>query len=156
MCRFVEANAVPLRRHGQPPIILWIMSKLTPTLFPLWLAYTQLCWSNLSFLLYAFHHIHVFTYIYIYSSFIYSFSTEYTSDASFRSVESSIHWWNPWFWWSIPPTIRLGRWARSGRCTMHTIGPAQGVASPWRGEDPWSWKNIGLVAVEYPHICVIT
>ena len=100
--------------------------------------------------------IYMYLHTYIYSSFIYSFSTEYTSDASFRSVESSIHWWNPWFWWSIPPTIRLGRWARSGRCTMHTIGPAQGVASPWRGEDPWSWKNIGLVAVEYPHICVIT
>jgi len=101
-------------------------------------------------LLNAFHHIHV----YIYS--IYLFITEYTPHASFRSVESSIHWWNPWFLWLIPSTIRLGPWARSGRCTMHTIGPAQGVAFPWRGEDPWSWKNIGLVAVEYPHICVIT
>lgn len=152
MCRFVEANTVLLRRHGQPPIILWIMSKLTPTLFPLWLAYTQLLVQSiiLDELLNAFHHIHV----YIYS--IYLFITEYTPHASFRSVESSIHWWNPWFLWLIPSTIRLGPWARSGRCTMHTIGPAQGVAFPWRGEDPWSWKNIGLVAVEYPHICVIT
>lgn len=152
MCRFVEANTVLLRRHGHPPIILWIMSKLTPTLFPLWLAYTQLCWSNLSFLMNSW--MHSIIYMYIYS--IYLFITEYTPHASFRSVESSIHWWNPWFLWLIPSTIRLGPWARSGRCTMHTIGPAQGVAFPWRGEDPWSWKNIGLVAVEYPHICVIT